>query len=118
MKVITERALIRGVAAKWRRQYPQNRKTWRAAVVPDTDTIYRLLSALDPETATSADVEQIVGNGSWTRMPKCDECQREGLAMLIEVGEERDYESATARLCLDCLHRAVATALDAQGEST
>lgn len=116
MKIITERTLIRGVAEAWRRQYPRNHKTWRTAVAPDTDTIYRMLADLDPETSTAVEVERIIGNGSWTHVPKCDECQREGLPLLIEVGEDRGYESATARLCPDCLHRAVATALDAQRE--
>ena len=65
------------------------------------------LMALDQETATVAEVAEIIGNSFWVcERTYCDEC---GLKVLevVEMGEPPDYESATARLCRDCLRAAL-----------
>jgi hypothetical protein len=99
MEAVTTRSLIRTVAARWRRQYPDKRRDQLAA-----------LEALDPGTAAAEDVEAIVGNRSWTRTV-CDECKRE-VGRTVRLGEEPAYESATAYVCRDYLVRAL-TLLDA-----
>lgn len=99
MKLITERSLIRGVAQRWREQYPLGR-------AEKFDEIYCRLAALNAETATAEEIEKIIGNSSWTDVPSCDECgERRGC--VVELGEEPDYESRTAQICLGCLHKAI-----------
>jgi hypothetical protein len=95
MEAVTTRSLIRQIAARWRSQYPDMRRDQLAA-----------LEALDPGTATAEDAEAIIGNRSWTRTV-CDECKRE-VGRTVRLGEEPDYESATANVCRDCLVRALA----------
>jgi hypothetical protein len=65
-------------------------------------TYQRLISLVNP---TQQQIKEVIGNGSWTRL-KCDECGKEVQAT-IEVGQEPDYESATANLCIDCLRKAL-----------
>jgi len=66
--------------------------------------IYDLL-----KKATSADeVDEIVGNKSWTRVT-CNECDRD-VNVAVQLGEEPDYESNTATICLECLQDALSMA--------
>ena len=103
MNAITVRSLIRAVADRWDRQYPPGHKH----TAPDKVAIGVRLRALDAETATAAEVDAIIGNSSWTDVPRCDDCGAVGLSVVVQVGEALDYESATAHLCLPCLRAAV-----------
>jgi hypothetical protein len=94
---------IRGVAARWRERY---QGTLRQAPDGDKAAIARQLDALDPETATAADVTRIIGNGSWVSLV-CDECG-EDVPAAVAVGQPPDYESATATVCEPCLRKALA----------
>ena len=98
MRLISERTLIREVASRWDYQYPK-------AIGARGDTS-KALHALNAETATAAEVNAIIGNDSWTTIPDCDECNQKVLEV-VEVGEEPDYESSTARLCKECLKKAI-----------
>lgn len=95
MKIITERTQVRDVAKRWRQQYTNSKQD-----------IAKKLDALDVETATSADVAAIIGDNSWCGLLKCDECE-EKVAVAVMVGEEPDYESATATLCVACVKKAL-----------
>lgn len=68
--------------------------------------IHKSLLALNPETATAAEVEAIVGNNSWTAVPHCDEC---GAAadQVVGLGEVLDHDSAGAFICRECLVKAL-----------
>jgi hypothetical protein len=99
MELITQKGLVCGVAERWRQSYPANH-----GYGPDKDRIWHALKALDKNKATPADVEQIIGNDSWTSL-KCDECGNES-EIVVRVGEEPDYESATASLCPACINKA------------
>jgi len=57
---------------------------------------------LDPETATAAQIAEIIGNTSWAQKRSCSECGGESWD-IVEIGEPRDYESETANACRDCL---------------
>jgi len=115
MTLTTQRDLIRSVAARWRKQYEpftDDRPlfSWRTGQqLPPLNKkqIAEKLDALDPETATAAEVNDTIGNASWTRL-SCDECGKETDATL-QVGEEPDYESQTACLCRSCVEKAAAT---------
>ena len=113
MKLITQRMLIKAVAARWRKQYepftnesPLFAERMGLRSLMTKKEIAERLDILNGETASVDDVANIIGNCSWTRLT-CNECDRE-VDAVIEVGQEPDYESATARLCHDCAIRAAA----------
>lgn len=62
--------------------------------------------SLAAEQITPEAINAAIGNESWTRVT-CDECGAEQ-ECVIEIGQEPDYESSTAHVCLDCLQSAVA----------
>lgn len=107
MKLITTRGLIRKVAGSWKEAYCQgNRWTYG----PDKELIYDRLKDLDLNATTKAEVDAIIGNSSWTNI-KCDECSNP-CSSAMQLGEEPDYESSTATICLGCLSDALAMAKD------
>lgn len=63
--------------------------------------IGRKLASLDPETVSAEQVNAIIGNDGWTTL-KCNECNA-SVKTVLEVGEPRDYESRTVRLCAWCV---------------
>lgn len=104
MTVITRKTLARQAAAGWDRQYhPRTRSPAQAAI---SDALRRLGPDPDPDA-----VNHVIGNTSWTMVPCCDECGEDGHDAVIEVGQEPDHESATARLCAKCLTAATALLL-------
>jgi hypothetical protein len=68
---------------------------------------------LDKETATAKDVADIIGNTSWAREQKCDECGQY-VGALVEIGEEYDYESSIAWVYRRCIEKAVGLFGDAE----
>ena len=97
MKFLNERNQVRTVAARWKQQ------CHGTAYQP----IGPLLAALDPETATAEDVAAIIGHYSWVNSGQCNECGVRSW-QLVQLGEEPNYESCTAYICLPCLQQAVA----------
>lgn len=97
MKVITQRDNILNVCVRWRSQY-----SYKGVDQDKLDTLKRLES-LDLTTCTAGDVNQIIGNDSWTNL-HCNECDAK-TDWVIMVGEEPDYESRTATLCRACIQR-------------
>lgn len=73
---------------------------------PRQESVFEKLSALDPEKASAADIENIMGNNSWVRPNNCSECGKEGWDC-VQLGEEPDSESETAWICKDCLKKAL-----------
>lgn len=104
-RVLTERDAIRTVAERWKQQYLVG-GDWKRVLNGKSDAIHARLAALDVETATAADVAEVVGNTSWVG-PTCDGCG-EYVAWAVEVGDAPDYESRTAVLCAPCLRAAYA----------
>ena len=98
MKLITERDLIRGVADAWGRQFISTSGE-------HNETKMRLVS-LNKETATADEVNEIIGNASWTNI-KCDQCGTL-VKLVVQVGKVPAYESNTANLCTTCLTAAYA----------
>jgi len=102
MKLLNERHQVRNVAEKWRAQY--------GAGTYGGDKRQRMvgqeLAALNAETATAAEVAEIVGNGSWVCKNTCHECGAETWDA-VEVGQPPDYESSTATICGNCLRAAL-----------
>lgn len=103
MRLIKRDDLAKGVAKRWYETYWCTRTNqWRYD--DGKRVIYENLKALGSNP--SADfVDMAIGNTSWTAC-RCDECG--GLReAVIEVGEDPDYESATAKLCQSCVKYAL-----------
>ena len=100
----TRQSLTNAAADRWRAQYQARDGKW-FAFGSDKSAIWERLKALGPHPLPSH-VNQIVGNDSWTSC-RCDQCNQTVDAVAI-VGQEQDYESHTARLCLTCLQKTLA----------
>ena len=104
MKVITRSSLAKCAAKHWKTQYCDPSSKCYADPY-DTELrkqTYQRLIALgdkpDPD-----EVDSIIGNTSWTRTPKCNECNTYDHAIIIELGDEPDYDSNTVWICLGCI---------------
>lgn len=111
MKLTTQRDLIRIVAKRWRDTYSPFKGELPIFSVRNgfiaqksKEQIANELDALDRETATPADVEAIIGNGSWTRLT-CDECKND-VDTILTVGQNPDYDDRSTDLCLYCVNKA------------
>jgi hypothetical protein len=105
VRIISERTELANVAARWKATY-YGAGRWADTRAGNTEPVYRALLALPPD-ATGKDVAKIIGNGSWAGPQKCHECDSMVYAV-VEIGQEPDYDSATASVCLPCLRKAVA----------
>jgi hypothetical protein len=97
MKLITRKGLAPKVAARWKDTYFKNGE-WRYG--EGKEDIYLRLEALG-SNPTPEEVNKAIGNSSWTDV-RCDECNKY-VEEVVQVGEELDYESATANICKPCL---------------
>jgi len=98
MDVITERDRIKMVVKKWSLKYESG------AYGQDKIEILKKLKNINLNTVSAKEVESIIGNSTWTDLI-CDECG-EHVTKIVQVGEELNDESATARLCTACLRKA------------
>lgn len=96
MKLTTERVRIREEARRWNAQPPINQ---------EYSEIAEKFKSLDLNTATAEEVGAILGY-DWRGPPRCDEC-RAIVTVAVQVGEEPDYDSATAMLCRSCVAKAL-----------
>lgn len=97
MKLLTERAQVRTVAARWREHYGDLARGREYAA---------RLDALDTETATAEDVAAALDGRRWVAPGTCHEC-RDWTWDLVELGEEPDYDSCTVSICRACLTKAL-----------
>jgi hypothetical protein len=111
------------VAKRWKQRYyvPATKEwdwVWPLSVDGgkakiSAEVIYDKLVALKGK-GTPKEIEKIIGNLSWTDI-SCDECGR-NVEVAVTVGEKEDYDTRTARVCLDCLNKAVAMATKKKGK--
>ncbi len=105
MKIIKKSEIIKNIPDLFKKNYYHNyNNEWTKdpfGKLKDQEKQYNALL----ETTTEDEVEEIIGNRGWT-INKCNECNKD-FDVTIQVGEEPDYESATARLCFDCLSKAL-----------
>jgi hypothetical protein len=99
MKLITKRSKILEVSSLWDRQY-----VGRSKIYQDKIDIGNRLRKLDLNTVSAKEVDDIIGNGSWTYI-RCHECEK-SVERAVELGQEPDYESSTANVCFMCLQKA------------
>jgi hypothetical protein len=97
VKLITKSEKIKNIVEAWSLQY---------GMVPPDDDKYQILQKLKgKKPTTEKEIAEIIGNVSWTRN-SCDQCKKD-CDLLVELGQELDYESATARICKKCLSDAL-----------
>lgn len=92
--VIERRDIIKGVSKAWDNQYRTygcERKT----------AIGERLKDLDLKTCSAKDVDEVIGNGSWTTNA-CDLCGEEN-ERLLRIGDDPDYEARFVDICGTCL---------------
>lgn len=106
IQLLSRQASANTTAARWRQQYPKGRYA-------DKDAIYEALVALGPTPNPDA-VDAVIGNGSWTGLSDCDACDGKDTGIVM-IGQEPDYESRTAWVCVDCLRKALALVTTSQG---
>lgn len=116
MKLITPRQLIRELPTALRTQWKStfgDLNTKQFMVNSDYCNIkYKTaaqiiveVEALDLDHATVNDLKKIgCMLPNWVNT-ECNECGRENVDV-VRLGEEPDYESNTASICLDCLNKA------------
>ena len=103
MIVLDERTQVKDAIQRWVKMYGLDRTYGE-------DKRGRRIGAelleLDQETATAAQVSEIIGNSFWVREKACSECGHETWG-IVEIGDPPDYVSETAYLCRDCLRAAL-----------
>ena len=99
MKLLSERTQVNSGIDNWLSNYGLD-----GTYVRDTRgrKVGSELMALNRETATAADIAEIIGNDSWAHKQRCGECQTETWE-IVEVGETPNYDSETALLCKKCV---------------
>ena len=102
MKIFDEREQVKRAIRQWIEQYGPV-STYGAD--NRGRSVGAELMALDQDTATSAQVNEIIGS-AWVSEYECGECGKKSWR-IVEIGQEPDYESATAYLCADCLRSAL-----------
>lgn len=91
MKIITRQHLANGVLERWSRQYPGDR-------FEKTEKIKSLGVTPNPN-----EIDELIGNGSWTRLPCCAECGAGDLPVVQMGDPEKDIH-----FCRHCLEKAIA----------
>jgi hypothetical protein len=107
MRIITRQTLANNVAQKWKEQYySEMTKKWiKSPYFGGSEIIYKKLLSLG-KNPNPDNVDEVIGNGSWTKVHGCCECGKSDLPLVVEIGEELDYESSTTWICFDCLRMA------------
>lgn len=105
MRLITRKGKATLVAAQWYRNYYRNYQWMKPNLhLGGPEAKYAELLVLgdnpDPD-----EVDRIIGNTSWTEC-RCDECNK-AFEQVVQVGDEPDYESSTAKMCKGCLKAAL-----------
>jgi len=97
MKIITERDKIKSVPKRWNKQYGVGNHS------NDKIVIMNKLNNLDLNTATAKQIDNIIGNKTWTN-DTCSECGKYS-SPVVMIGQKPDYGSCTVWICVDCLKR-------------
>lgn len=95
MKIITRDDRAKLAPMEWYRQYQMHATPEQKR---KTDI---LLALVNPKYS---EIDSIIGNDSWTIL-RCNECERTS-DWVIQLGQEPDYESSTARICAECFDKA------------
>lgn len=98
MKLILKSEVVASAPKLWAMTY--SKPMW--AGDKGKQDITRKLFSTAPLTEEA--ITRIIGNDSWTSLT-CDECGN-SVNTLARVGQEPDYDSHTASLCVECITKA------------
>ena len=101
MKIITRKILADSAPQRFKEQYEKYRGVKHYSQLDHGEVIDQLAKLCEP--INPDEVDRIIGNKSWTSVPSCDECNADDLHAVVEIGQEPDYESSTARICHACI---------------
>jgi len=105
MNLITRQNLANQAANRWEKEvYGYIWSQLDSRDYNPKKAIFNKLVSLGEYPAPDA-VDKVVGNDSWTRT-FCNECEEENIDV-VELGEEENYGSSTAKICESCLRRAL-----------
>ena len=108
MKIITRKLKAQSAAQDWHNTYAKDNWRWYGSKSFVTGMskkeAYEALVALG-RTPSPEDVNKVVGSTAWTNC-LCNECG-ELVEQMVQLGQEPDYDSATANICFVCLDKAV-----------
>lgn len=98
MELILKADIVADAPDAWARQYEDGDKQKRF--------ITGRLAALKFHDFTAKDVDDIIGNTSWTRC-ECDVCGEDRPA-LVRVGDAPDCDARWVDICHECISKAAA----------
>jgi len=105
MQWMTRRDQAATAAKRWAEQYPRGQVIFSGS---DTDAILQRLIALGDQPDPD-DVDAVIGNRSWTELPRCIECRGRSMPAILEIGDPPGDDSNTAWLCEACLAEGLST---------
>lgn len=103
MKLITRQVMANNVAKGWSGQYFSQKKGWLKGPIKDPKEVYDRLVELG-DNPNPDDVDKVIGNGTWTSVPRCDECLQRTEAVVRFGADPDEY---LVSVCFDCLTKAV-----------
>lgn len=103
VKLVLRRDIIKAIPSTFRQQHGRSleQPSWRQGMT--RGDILKQLDALDLENCSPSDVDDIIGNQSWTAND-CDVCGRNA-DVIARIGDEPDYDARWQDICLPCLVR-------------
>lgn len=108
MKLITRKIKAQSAAQDWHNQYAKDNWRWHDSKSFVTGMskkqAYEALVALG-DNPSPEDVNKVIGNTSWTDC-LCNDCGKL-VEEVVQLGQEPDYDSATANICFVCLYKAI-----------
>jgi hypothetical protein len=101
MKLITKRDIIKSIPGKWEEQYLYGLDFFDTDEdIENEELIYNEIMKLDIDTCSEKEINDIIGNDSWSSL-ECSECGKR-VDTLVELVD--NYESEY-NICLDCLEK-------------
>ena len=98
MRVISIRNKIREISRRWNEHHENYGYHPSAETLEKHNAeIGRRLAAIDPETATAAEVNEIIGDEKWTRPQRCFECD----GVFDAVIDWRDLQQSVGNRAID-----------------
>ena len=108
MKLCNEKQLIKDKLNEWENKlinhHREDAKQFRTLLGEEDMSLANKLKTLNSDTTTKEELELVLGHE--IRPYCCDECDHNGFDIVM-MGQEPDYESRTAYLCLSCLKKAI-----------
>lgn len=105
MQWMTRQSQANSALERYAIQYPHPARVIQGVRVSDRmDRLKALGDQPNPD-----DVDAVMGNRSWTELPRCSECRGRSMPAVLEIGEPCEDDSDTVWLCEACLTEGLRT---------